>query len=223
MYKIITIILIIATVLCISTAAFAANFGKTDSPPVTYNEDISEILAGGPYPEPENAAIPEGVLWNAELGEYYRADTVTWNTVTKSYELITRDVSPDGVNEITAAVYDAKTEYIAKALAEYDRLYEAFWAEDPMRSASSAILVCEEAYAVLASLGKDAVPDIITYIKANPTRAYALMTALEDITGISPDVEKHEDYADEWISEYVSELSQSEDMRELYLRISAEE
>lgn len=72
--KIVTCILLAVSLLCIVTAAVIRS---DTSERGVFSNDIEEALKNGPYTEPENANVPEGLEWNPDLGEYYMPMTTS--------------------------------------------------------------------------------------------------------------------------------------------------
>lgn len=123
--KIVTCLMLAVSALCVCTAAFLSN------DPISESEAL--------YPEPENVSVPEGVVWNAELGEYYNADSFTWNSETKSYAVKVSDVAVavsaanvPSTEEEWYTKYSGDNDPITEALMEYDRAYEEFFRKKPL-------------------------------------------------------------------------------------------
>lgn len=174
--KIVTCLMLAVSVLCVCTAALLSN------DPIPASEPL--------YPEPENVSTPDGVVWNAELGEYYNADSFTWNSETKSYEVKVSEVAVaasvanvPSTDEEWYAKYSGDNDPITEALIEYDRTYKEFFKENPALLASSIPQYCDEAWDALISLGEDSVPAILQRIAEDPYRAPILNSAIEKITG----------------------------------------
>lgn len=231
--KFITCLMLALTVLCICVAAIASSSEvdtclENEEETVYIRPDIREIIENGPYAEPEGVTVPNGVEWNSELGEYYRADSFVWNSDTKSYSARQSEAKV----EIDASLdYDWHERYaddddpITTALIKFDELYDAFYKEDYTRSLSSVPLYCDEAWDALRGLGKESLNDIIDRIIEDPQRASILMTAVEEITGVEVSVVKQYQNTDLWIEAFADKIASKNEYSSLHehlLTVTAE-
>lgn len=212
--KALTCILLAVSLLCIVTAAIIRS---DTSERGVFSNDIEEALKNGPYTEPENANVPEGLEWNPDLGEYYNADDYIWDPQTGLYKnkpKVSNDSQISFYNTDQIADLNENDDYISTALAEYYRLYDEFYKDDPMRMASSKKLYCEEAWTALTSLGKSALKDITARILTDPCNAPILMQTIEEIIGKDFNIQYRN--TDEWLSAFTDFTKNHAEYAEVY-------
>ena len=136
-----------------------------------------------------DSSIPDFLVWNDDLSEYYNGEDFIWNSERMTYEpRMDNKVLPSP--EEIQNIYDWKaenaesTDYITEALMEYQTVYEAYMRDHPELCMKSCIVICDEAMQILTNLGVSALKDMYIKILNDDYMQGALMYAVMEITGI---------------------------------------
>lgn len=139
------------------------------------------------------ASLPDHILWNEDLEEYYNGDDFIWNSDTKRYEvrLDNKEMpSVDQVMTIQKWLEENKNseDSISLALLEFYERQEAYIRANPMLRFKSQVVISDYALDALCDLGYPSMIDMYERIIEEDYMQTYLMYALMDILEISVEV-----------------------------------
>ena len=175
-------LLLLVTTIVISISVVASSQAKHPAP------EADETLSNLP------TELPDHLVWNPDLGEYYNGDDFIWNSERQRYE-------PRTDNKLTSEVPEnqlSKREWlevnknsndpVIQALIEYMSIMDQYYKDNPLESFRSDNVIYDGAIQAIRDLGYGSLTEIYQYIASGKQYPFSLMVALEQMTGIPSSV-----------------------------------